>query len=334
MAYINPAELMGDYFRSPVDKGLSILPSLMANKRQQEELRLRQEEAERAKKAYADLMSGGVSGLSSILPEGLTPEKYVSGVQSGILKPLTPTSRDTTKSQIVGNQMVTFDPSATNVRTQIIPGLQPPAERTKVIPLRDKDGNLYKSHQKMQLDPQSNSYVWVEEAQEPIQQIQTPEQKIEFEVKKQNALRPGILQTEKESKPTFAQQANIPFELENNLYTITHDKQGNEILPDSMTINALKLKANAWGFDIIQTQEGIEEKKPWFGFNTKAQAPKFIIVPINNASIGQSSPVITPSVQDQITLPPTIKTTSQAVQYLMQNGMTQEQAVQWIRDNN
>lgn len=328
MAYINPAELMGDYFRSPVDKGLSILPSLMANKRQQEELRLRQEEAERAKKAYADLMSGGVSGLSSILPEGLTPEKYVSGVQSGILKPLTPTSRDTTKSQIVGNQMVTFDPSATNVRTQIIPGLQPPAERTKVIPLRDKDGNLYKSHQKMQLDPQSNSYVWVEEAQEPIQQIQTPEQKIEFEVKKQNALRPGILQTEKAKKEVASSPNEQIAQMKLAAWTRIYAGQA---MPQDLAITGtdtdpfLQAATKMVMDDIKLFRLPIEEK-----IQKALEYADILRNASQTAPMGQPTPVM----PKQITLPPTIKTTSQAVQYLMQNGMTQEQAVQWIRDNN
>lgn len=35
-----------------------------------------------------------------------------------------------------------------------------------------------------------------------------------------------------------------------------------------------------------------------------------------------------------ITLPPTIKTTSQALQYLKQTGMNDAQAAQWIRENN
>jgi len=98
MPYINPATLIEDRFKSPLSRVLPIVPSLMANKRAQEQLAFQQEQersmvphrqaqtvlateqAEKAKQArqlYSQIMGGAQTGGGGDLAYGIKPEDVV-----------------------------------------------------------------------------------------------------------------------------------------------------------------------------------------------------------------------------------------------------------------
>lgn len=128
---------------------------------------------------------------------------------------------------------------------------------------------------------------------------------------------------EKELQSTEKELDKLYFETIGNL-KILYDAETNPEKYSVEQINLLGKKLARHKDKYLKLIEELpEEMKSYWGSKFKE------LIPSQTTSAPQiAQPQATPQA---ITLPPEIKTTSQAVEYLTDQGMTEEQAVQWLR---
>jgi hypothetical protein len=126
---------------------------------------------------------------------------------------------------------------------------------------------------------------------------------------------------------TEKQLADAPVTLEDDLYKLTHDKNGKYVKLSESGFTALKAKANAYGYDIIKT-EGVRQKETFMGIdwlNPDSFINEYKLVKIDDETE-------TPTSKEGFKLPTDIKTTSKAVMWLMDNhDMSKAEAIEWIK---
>ena len=337
MAYINPAELLAQHFQPKSNVALNVLPQFLAQKR------------------HRDMMVQNAAQEEARLPL-LQAQTSNAQMENEKIK----FALDAFKQLNMGTGADLGNGVPVNELTRMA------AHSVFGAPPGKKQGKIY--------DPKTNMYkegeigIDTPLAPGPGQQQKQEVNKTQIidgqlvtilpDGTAKAVPIPGFVSKPKEDKvpaPTFAQRAEAITKINDLLFAYTHDKDRNEILPNPSDIEVLKKYAENWGFTLKEVEPGKAATNPWMPFgigNTPAVSPKYAIIdktqnqgslnvpPDSGGVDGQinrltsQSTTPPPVSQQQITLSPDIKTTGQALLYLMNTyNLTEDQAIQWIQQN-
>lgn len=318
--YVDPARLVAPYLRPYGQTATQLAPTFAADRRQRAQIEANKpyrelataqtekvlsgiKEAEEAKQYWADLMgnAGLTSSLSSLLPSGLSPEQALRLRKLGVIGQI-PIPSKTTTSPYASSPLGIFNKESGEILHK-----KTGEDKFDLIQTTDDQGNpIYK-------------YV-----------SKGSEQTFPVAPKKSTG---GF---------TEYQKANAPVILANDIFQLTHDRDGNELDLGQGDLFALKQKANAFGYDIVPKTETI--KKSFLGIDRlwpdKVSTQYDLIklekkpaMPIDKPNSGlKGTPRL--GLSQYVPRPPEIKTTSQAVKYLVDNhDMTSSEAAEYIRSN-
>jgi len=346
MPYANPAQYLSPFFEPSINNAIRILPSLQHNALAKQQLaRQNQQWIEGAPLRQAQITQAAASAAKA--QEEADKLKQVRGIFSklmgsdGTTVPMGTTPADMLKNPFVrdylGLPQERETPEEAAVKSRAVyestaelrskRELADAVEKQKALsPLQTQEAV---NRQRALTPGEINAARQKEQILGPMktdQAVKQAREMIPVGVEKQAAMLPGEISKAQRTQDSSASQELARMKLQtwaaylNGLPLNQQQKQLIGVDIDPYVARAAQMVAG----DLTMIRLPIEEKVARITQTAE-------LMRAQSGQPGAGQPQAQPQ---QISLPPAVKTTSQAVQFLMQtHGMSKEQAIQWVREN-